>query len=46
MSETAAIPADRRAADERIALDRTWGRTAGFYGRLCAADHKRMQRLP
>jgi len=40
MSEIAAIPADRRAADERIALDRTWSRPAGLYGRLCAADHK------
>src|SRR4051794_30800215 len=40
MSETAAAPAHDRAADERIALDRTWGRPAGLYGRLCAADHK------
>src|SRR4051794_7932595 len=40
MSETAAVPADRRAAEERVALDRTWSRPAGLYGRLCAADHK------
>ena len=40
MSETAAVPADRRAAEQRVALDRTWSRPAGLYGRLCAADHK------
>ena len=40
MSETAAVPADRRAAEERAALDRTWSRPAGLYGWLCAADHK------
>ena len=40
MSETAAVPADRRAAEERVALDRTWSRPAGLYGWLCAADHK------
>ena len=31
MSETAAVPADRRAAEERAALDRTWAGRAGLY---------------
>ncbi len=40
MSDTAAASADRRAAEERAMLDRTWSRPAGLYGWLCAADHK------
>ena len=31
MSDTA-IPADRRAAEERAVLERTWSRPAGLYG--------------